>query len=160
MSRDYSSRINAYHEDLGCVILGLTGGTAAGTAWYTVMILHCPANESIVGKELCAEVMLYMPDVEWCQYRACNEWSDGFVSNADINREDLSYYSDGRGPGEGTPMGGEIVPELDGLMFAVTKEMFDEHNNGDWHTDDEPDGPPLHWHELTDKTDGSQVSPR
>ena len=120
--RNYVVQIRAEHPKLGTVMVGLVGGWAAGIGFYLVEVVHCPADPSLIGKHLCCGE--YWPT---CVYRAEVEWSDGFVSNVSTDCEDLPYYSDGRVPDGGTPMGGEIVPELDGLRFKVTQRHIDRH---------------------------------
>ena len=61
-------------------------------------------------------------------YHAERAWSDGFVANATEDDGPLPYYSDGTEPGEGTPMGGGIIPELDGMAFWVPDAVFEEIN--------------------------------
>jgi hypothetical protein len=110
------------YPDLG-VTLEMNGGTCAGTMYMNFIIRACEEHPHIVGREICCDADYeFGPDGQgWysCHYTAELQWSDGFIANTDdetLPCYSYQYYEDIR-DGCGTPMGGSIVPELDGIRF-------------------------------------------
>jgi hypothetical protein len=91
-----------YHVELKPI-----DGWAAGTLWHVWEIVDC-IDEELIGKTLCI-----MYDME---YSARREWDGGFVSNTSDPNVPYHKY-DINVDGCGTPMGGEVVLEMDGLWM-------------------------------------------
>ena len=115
----------------GGIVLRMNGGTAAGGPWlhFVIVKITDPECQVDVGKQIDVEDGYYDGDAEadggfWVEYRAERTWDDGFVANAGFG-EKVPYYSDGREPG-GTPMGGSVIPGMDGLRFWVPLAVYEE----------------------------------
>lgn len=102
--------------------LEFAGGTAAGGPWLNFIIVDC-IDQDLVGKEICCSSDVH-DGFERCTYSARREWDDGFVSNAPLDAEGLPYREGGTPDGSGTPMGGEVIPDLDGMQFDVPDALL------------------------------------
>jgi len=105
----------------GSWLIGLevevNGATAAGVTWYQLRVTKCESHPHLVGKLIdCVEVDI-IDDESFVSYVAEVEWDDGFISNT--SDETLGYRTEGPRDGSGTPMGGELVPELNGLHVGI-----------------------------------------
>lgn len=90
----------------------MVDGWATGSCHLVFEIVACAMRPDWHGRQIACE---YSDDE--CHYEAKMSWSDGFVINADSDRTDLPYREGGEPDGTGTPIGGSIIPELDGLGF-------------------------------------------
>lgn len=97
--------------------LELIGGTAAGSPWLLWKIVDC-IDSDLVGQE----ILTAGDGGEHHTYEAKLAWDDGFVANT--TQEDLPYR-EGDSEGGGTPMGGSVLPKLDGMRFWVPEGVVD-----------------------------------
>ena len=105
-------------DDTVEVKLMFVDAVAAGTCFGIFEVIKFGDKDELIGKKICVEL-----EETIGMYFAEHIWSDGFVANWSTDESvEPPPYRKGDDDNEGTAMGGEIVPELNGLIIPFGYE--------------------------------------